>query len=101
MIRFTRRNFVNSVGAAVAVPGASMLINPAVAVSVDERQLMASVAGHPSAADITACGPSFIRNRYGPRGNARDMKVAQHPGIRRAKKHKSVLVAHHSEPAGA
>src|SRR5882757_11236271 len=44
MIRFTRRNFVNSVGAAVAVPGASMLINPAVAASVGEGSAPAKAA---------------------------------------------------------
>jgi gluconate 2-dehydrogenase gamma chain len=44
MIRFTRRNFVNSVGAAVAVPGASMLVNPAVAASVGERPAPAKAA---------------------------------------------------------
>ena len=44
VIRFTRRNFVNSVGAAVAVPGASMLVNPAVAASVGERPAPAKAA---------------------------------------------------------
>jgi gluconate 2-dehydrogenase gamma chain len=44
MIRFTRRNFVNSVGAAVAVPGASMLVNPAVAASGGERPVPAKAA---------------------------------------------------------
>jgi gluconate 2-dehydrogenase gamma chain len=37
MTRMTRRVFVSTVGAAVAVPGASMLIDPAVAASGGER----------------------------------------------------------------
>jgi gluconate 2-dehydrogenase gamma chain len=37
VVRFTRRNFVSSVGAAVAVPGASMLMDPAVAASAGEK----------------------------------------------------------------
>src|ERR1700692_1960623 len=46
----------------------------------------------------TPCGPGFIRNQYGPRGNVRKMKLAQHVPIRRAKGHKSARVGHDSEP---